>query len=255
MRWAGKRCSLTSTGVPDSSVVTRWHFNNGAPIGTLQQPGLVRRGAVGTDRLRRPTEAHVEQLVERVLLDVGPRQVLAELGRAPHRDHGERLAVGEVDPLDAEHGVDTEQLANAPGRLAEGELDDAAFVGDATAIELGLDRAQLAEMLTHRLGRDEPPEPLAGGDESVVTQHVEGSTDRHPAGAELRGQLGLARQQRTGGCRAHPLTERVGDLPIADPPHPSAFASPNRGWSDSRTCIRVVYVSTNCKPVSRGGPP
>ena len=133
------------------------------------------------------------------------------------------------------------------GRLAEGELDDAPLVGDAAAVELGFDRAQLAEMLTHRLGRDEPPEPLAGGDESVVTQHVECSTDRHPAGAELSGQLGLARQQRAGWCRAHPLTERVGDLPIADPPHRSAFASPNRGWSDSRTCIRVVYVSTNCK--------
>ncbi len=70
VRWAGKTCSLTSTGRPRSSVVTRWHLQQRRAPGHLEQAGVVVAGDVGADRLRRAAQAHAEQLVERVALDV-----------------------------------------------------------------------------------------------------------------------------------------------------------------------------------------
>ena len=61
-------------------------------------------------------------------------------------------------------------MANAVGRFGEGELDDTTLVGDAAAGELGLDGAELTEMLANRFGGDEPPKTLAGGDESLIAK-------------------------------------------------------------------------------------
>ena len=98
VRWAGKRCSLTSTGVPSIDVVTRWHLQQRRADRHLQQ-----RGVLGSDAPSAPIvwvaprSVHVEQLVERLPLDLLPREPAAERLGAPHGDDGERLAVGEVD--------------------------------------------------------------------------------------------------------------------------------------------------------------
>ena len=68
----------------------------------------------------------------------------------------------------------------------------------AAVVELVLDRAEVLEALTHRLGGDEPAEALAGRDQAVLPDQLERPSHRHPAGAELGGQLGLAGQQRPG---------------------------------------------------------
>ena len=106
-------------------------MSSGAPTGTRNSRASSADAPSAPIVWVAPAQGDVEQLVERVLFDVGPGEVLAELGRAPHRHDGERLAVGEVHPLDAQHGVDTEELADPPRRFGERELDDAALVGHA----------------------------------------------------------------------------------------------------------------------------
>ena len=91
-----------------------------------------------------------EQLVERRALDVASRQMLAELGRAPHGDDRERLPVGEVEALDAQHLIGRERLAHPPVGAHEGELEDLTLGLDPALGQLALDGDELAERLAQR---------------------------------------------------------------------------------------------------------
>ena len=108
------------------------------------------------------------------------------------------FAVGQVEPLDAQHLIDVEHRPHPRRRRHEGELEDPPLGPVTAALELRLDRAEVVQLLAHRLGGDEPAEALAGGDEALLAHHLERPTHRDPAGAELLRQLGLTRQQRTG---------------------------------------------------------
>ena len=100
--------------------------------------------------------------------------------------------------------------------------------GHALGGELALDRAQPAERLAHRVGGDEPAEALAGVDQALVAQHLERPTDRDPAGAESRRQLGLAGQELPGA-----------ELTRLDPVRSSSAICWYRVW---RTCPILVYI-------------
>ena len=145
-----------STGWPSTSVVTRLHLRSGAPTGTANSSASPA------------SEIDVEQLVEGPLGDVVPRQPMAELGGAPHGHDRERVAVGEIEPLHPEHRIGSEDGGDVRRRVVERELDDLPDGVLAARLELGLDRAEPFEALLHGLGRDEPSEPLASGDEPLV---------------------------------------------------------------------------------------
>jgi hypothetical protein len=142
-----------------------------------------------------------------------------EFGRAPHRDHGERLPVGEVDPLHAQHPVDAEHLRDPLGCRLVGELLDLAFRQLADALDVGLDRGQRRQGLSDGLGGDEPPEPLPRGDQPVLAHEFQCPPDCHSGGAELRGHLGLRRQDRPGRRVERASAQLVGDLLITDVSH------------------------------------
>ena len=103
VRWAGKTCSLTSTGRPVAVRRDALATQHRRPDRHLEQRGVARVDHGRADRLHRAAERLVEQLVERRPLDVGPGQVGAEVLGAPHRDPGEGLAVGQVEAAHLEH--------------------------------------------------------------------------------------------------------------------------------------------------------
>ena len=172
---------------PAVSVVSRSQRSTGDPAGTSSSAASSAVAASAPMVCVAPRSATSEQLVERRALDVRPGQVLAELGRAPHGDDGERLAVGEVEPLDPQHLI----ASRAPRRRAarcggERELDDLALGMDAAVDQLALDRAELGERSAAAVrAADEPAEALPGGDQPLVAQRLERAADRDPAGVEL----------------------------------------------------------------------
>ena len=103
----------------------------------MQQLRVVGVRGVGADRLRRAAELDAEQLVERVLLDVAPAELVAQLGRAPHRHDGERLTVGEVEPLDAQHLSVPRTSRDVQRRALERELEHAPLGVDAALARAG----------------------------------------------------------------------------------------------------------------------
>ena len=131
------------------------------------------------------------QLVERHALDVGARQVRAQLLGAPHRDAGEGLAVGQVQPSHLQHGGHAEHLADAGRRRDEAEVEDAALGAHPLLGQLRLDGAQPSERLAERVDRREPAEPLARVHQPLVAQQLERLADRDPAGLVRCGQLRL----------------------------------------------------------------
>ena len=102
---AGYRCSEYRTGVPSASA---WCGDN-------EQRGLRHRcramrgrgvGDLGGDRLLHRAErdaVHGQQVVERRVFDIGARSIRAEIAADPHDDERERIVVGEVQALDAQH--------------------------------------------------------------------------------------------------------------------------------------------------------
>src|SRR5215207_8475363 len=207
VRCAGKMCSDTSTGVSSTSRVTRSQRGRTNRYG--QQLGVHGVGGGRTDRLGGAADRHADQLVERHLLHVGARQPCSQLLRAPHRDPGEGLAVGQVDP------------AHAGRRGDEPEAHDPALGADPQLFELLLDGAEPPQRLTDGVGGDEPTEPLAGVDQALVAQQVERLADgdaAHPVGS---GQLALAGKEAAGPELAglHPSPELVGNRPVADLAH------------------------------------
>jgi len=97
--------------------------------------------------------------------------------RAPHGDPGERLTVGEVEAAHLEDPVDAERPARRRRRGHEGELEDAAFGGDAGVEELGLDGPEAGERLHERVAGHEPSHALPGVDEADVAQFLQRPAD------------------------------------------------------------------------------
>ena len=103
VRCAGKMCSLTQHRPPVGIGRGALAAQHRRPDRHLEQRGVARVDHGRADRLHRAAERLVDQLVERRPLDVGARQVGAEVLGAPHRDPGERLAVGQVEAAHLEH--------------------------------------------------------------------------------------------------------------------------------------------------------
>jgi hypothetical protein len=139
---------------------THWHTEQG-------RVGWSNR--VGSDGLRCATKSYAEQLVKRRTLDIAARQVLTQLGWAPHGDHCEGLTVGEVDALHAQHVVGSKRCANPTGGWDKRKLDDLALWLNATLGHLPFDGHELPERLTQRRRSNEPSETLASIDESFVS--------------------------------------------------------------------------------------
>ena len=92
--------------------------------------------------------------------------------------------------------VSTPSTCAHPRRCGdEAEVEHPPLGAHALGGELALDRAEPAERLAHRVGGHEPAEALAGVDQALVAQHLEGPAHGDPAGAESRRQLGLAGQE------------------------------------------------------------
>ena len=78
----------------------------------------------------------------------------AERLRQPHGDEGERLAVGEVEPGDAQHlgvGRQPEHLRDLGRRGLEAELENPPLRAGAGGLERGLDGGDASERLTYRV--------------------------------------------------------------------------------------------------------
>ena len=113
---------------------------------------------------------------------------------------------------------------------------------DAAFLELALDGVQLSQPLLHRCRRREPPEALAGLDQALVAQGLQGAADRDPADAELCGQIALAGQHMAGADRSDSLAEHLGDLLVADRAHVS------RGLPRVASLVLCLSTSdTKCK--------
>ena len=219
VRRAGNTCSLISTGFPVGVGGDALAAQHRTRRRHTQQRSIALVDRVGADGLGGTAQRDAEQFVERVLLDVATAQVLAQIGRAPHGDHGERLAVGEVESLHPQHLIGPEHLGDAMRRAPEREFEDASLGPHAPCFELSLDGAQFVEVLTHRLAGDVPPEPLACVDQSLVTQDLERPADGDPTHAELGRQVALAGQHLSHPHDAHSAAQVVGDLLVPDRPH------------------------------------
>ena len=217
-----------------TDAVMRSQRSTGEPTGHPEQLGVVgasprRRRCVCTA----PPSSTSEQLVERRALDVGPGELGAELLGAPHRDEGERLAVGQVQP------PDLAAPCRAPSTSAHARR------GGARSAKSRMRRSRVARprpaswpsmvprrprRLAQRVGGHEPAETLAGVDEALVAQHLERPADRDPAGLVVVRQLGLAGQQPPGA-----------ELARLDAGGAARRRSPGSGsW---RTCLILVYIA------------
>ena len=111
VRCAGNTCSLSSTGRPSASDVIRSQRSTGEPDGHLEQLGVAGVGRGRADRLHRAAES-ARRAARRTATARRRRATAAApsvLG-APHRDAGERLAVGQVEPAHLEHLSHAEHL-------------------------------------------------------------------------------------------------------------------------------------------------
>ena len=163
----------------------RWHS---------EQLGIGPIDGICADRLGGAAQRHTDHLVERSLLHVAPAEMLPELGRTPHRHDRERPSIGEVEALHSQHLIYLQHLSHPLGRLPEVELHHSALWLDASPFELTLDRAELVEVLAHRLARHVPAEPLASIDQPFVAQDLQRAPNRDPTHLELRGEVRLAGQ-------------------------------------------------------------
>ena len=232
VRWAGNMCSLISTGRP--GVVGRDPL---APQQRRADRAPEQRGVGGARRRRRRSSgsrpAAGRRAVRRTAAARRRRGTAA--GRASAGHHTVTTANGSPS---ARLTRFTRSTWSTPSirrtrsrRRDERELDDLPL-GAGRCPQLVLDRAELLEALAHRLGGDEPPEPLPGGDQPVVTHQLEGPAHRHPAGAELRRQLGLARQHRPRRrSRARPSAHR---------------RSPGSGCASSGSLGAIAHLYYSC---------
>ncbi|MEY2996476.1 MAG: aconitase, partial [Actinomycetota bacterium] len=193
--------------------------------------GIGRRRRIGPDGLRGPFERNVEKFVERGAFDVGSRQVLPEIGSTPHGDDGERFAVGQIETLHAQYLLGTENRLHASRRAFETELEHSPLGTNPSIGQLGFDGRQSSEGLLQRLGGHEPAETLAGVEESLVAQRLEGSANRDATHVEFADHLRFRREQPTRRVVAFgdPATDLLGDGSVPDLPH---------------TCIILVSMST-----------
>jgi aconitate hydratase len=191
-------------------------------------------------------QLHSEQLVEGTALHVLSGKRSSQRSGAPDGDHGKRLAIGQVDPLDPQHlGHTPEQVVHQRRGHHEGELLDSALGEFAAVFELGLDRAELAQVLPQRFSDDVPTKALSRRDQSVVANHLEGTPHGHPAGAELGGQLRLTGQYRTRRSVGHAGSKLSGDLLVTDPPHRLLGGRSGLLCESRHTCIIVVYMTVS----------
>ncbi len=124
VRWAGKTCSDRSTGRPSGVEVVRSHAQHRRPHRHGQQLGVG-----GRRRARRRSSAPRRRAARRAARRTAPAprrpgRVGAQVLRAPHRDPGEGLAVGQVEAPHLEHGGRTEDLAGPGRRGHEPEVED-----------------------------------------------------------------------------------------------------------------------------------
>ncbi|MEZ5178352.1 MAG: cellulase family glycosylhydrolase [Acidimicrobiales bacterium] len=194
---------------------------HGRPDRHAEQLGVERAGGVGPDGLGGPAEAHRQEVVEGLLLHLAEAELAAETLGAPHRDAGEGLAVGQVDPAHGEDLVDAQDGPHLGRRGHEGEVGDAPFRAQALGLQLGLDGGQPGEGLADGGLGHEPAEPLPRVDEALGAELLERLADRHPGGAVRCRQLGLGREQAAGGVLARPQapSQVDGDLLVPDGAH------------------------------------
>ena len=147
----------------------------------------------------------------------------------PHRDARERMSVGEVAAADLEHAPHAEHLAHARGRGDEAEVEHAALRRDAGVGELRLDRAEPAERLPQRVGRDEPAEALPRVDEPFLVQRFE----RAAHGDAARGERSRRAAPRSGAAAR----------PRSRPPRSGPAGRP-RSPGSGRYAL-VLYLSTS----------
>ncbi len=130
----------------------------------------------------------------------------------------ERLAVGEADALDLDDALaplDPEcRRDRRRGRPPPG-VEHARAGVDALAAQLLGETRERAEVALELRARDEraAAAPLRAHEQSLALEGAERLTHRHPADAELRGELALGRQPVAR--RELPVRDRLAEL-VAD---------------------------------------
>ena len=174
VRWAGKTCSLTSTGSPSTDRVTRSQRSTGEPAGTASSSASCGVGRGGADGLGGAAELDAEQLVERRPLDVGPR---AARRRAASGHHTVTRAKGSPSARLRRRTRSTvshaEHLAHPRrGGRRSGSRGPAGPTRRPSSASWLSMVPRWAERLAQRVGGDEPAEALAGVDQALVAQHA-----------------------------------------------------------------------------------
>src|SRR5690606_26931177 len=123
--------------------------------------------------------------------DVVPAERGAEVLAAPDGDAGERSVVGQVEPDDLEHGASGQELPDPGRRAPKAEADDPALRADPGGAELAVQGGQSGQVLSERLGGDQPTETLPALDQAVGAQCLERPPYGDPAGLVGGGEVGL----------------------------------------------------------------
>lgn len=97
-------------------------------------------------------------------------------------------------------------------RCCESKLLDATGRVAPRIGELILDCAEAGEMLSHRLHRHKPAEPLSSVDQTFITNDFKRPTNRDPAHLKLRRELGLTGEHRSWSRVAQSGAHRIGDF-------------------------------------------
>ena len=196
VRWAGKTWTENSTGAPSAVRVTRSHRRTGDAGRHAEQARRPR----ASPRPRRSSgwRRRAGWAAARRTASVRRRR---GTGAAPSSAGHQTVTMANGSPS-ARLRRRTRRTCGTPSTSRtrssggdEGEVEDAPLGSDARRRQLVLQRGQPGQALADRVAGHEPTEALAGVEQALVAQLLEGPPHRHPAGVVLGRELGLAGQQ------------------------------------------------------------
>ena len=184
VRCAGKTCTETSTGFSSTVHGHALAHEHRRADGHVEQRRVVGLGCCGTDRLRRAAELDVEQLVERLALDLiareparrAPRGTTRSRARTARRRRGSRGAPRA--PSAAPSAWRTRGGATTKPKSSTRRSDATPCAASCCSIV-----PSRPSSWRDRVDRDEPPEALPRRDQPLVAQQLERLAHGDPAHA------------------------------------------------------------------------